>query len=78
MFLKGFDRRATKNELRDALLEIAATNGAELSDAKADKLANNFKKGQYDPDLAYILDYDDTTGETASALADGELVEVAS
>ncbi|MGN6406175.1 hypothetical protein [Sinomonas sp.] len=73
MFLKGFDRSATKNELRDALLDMAAERGAELSDAKADKLANKFKQGRFDPDLAYFLDYDDPTGEDASARADRAL-----
>lgn len=70
MFFKDVDRKATKNEIRDALLAIAADNGEELSPARADKLANNFKKGHYDPDLMRIVHYSDPVGEEATACAD--------
>lgn len=59
------DRTATKNEIKSALLDLAAQAGHPLSIAKADKLANAFKKGKYDAELQYILDYSDPTGETA-------------
>lgn len=61
------DRRQTKNEIRDQLIGLAATNGTVISRARADKLANKFKKGQFDPDLASILSYSDPTGEQATA-----------
>ena len=65
MFYKAVDKRATKNEIRDALIDIATTNSQPLSKARADRLAIKFKRGEYDPDLAYILGYWDETGETA-------------
>ena len=70
MFFKDVDRTATKNKIRDALQAIAAENGESLSRSRADKLANNFKKGHYDPDLMRIVHYSDPVGEEATACAD--------
>ena len=70
MFFRYVDRTATKNEIADALQMIAAENGETLSDARADKLANKFKKGQFDPMLARFIQYSDPTGEEATRLAD--------
>lgn len=72
MFFKAVDRTATKNEIRDALLTIAAENGERLSKAKANNLADNFKKGHYDPDLMRIIHYTDPVGEEAVACADAD------
>lgn len=66
MFTMPCDRSATKNEIRDALLDLAAAAGRELSDARADKLANKFKKGLFDPILVSLLTYADPTGDTAT------------
>lgn len=66
MFLMPVDRGATKNEIRDALLDLAANAGQDLSPAKADKLANKFKKGLFDPILKSLLTYTDPTGDTAT------------
>lgn len=65
MFFRFVDRTATKNEIKDALLDIAAENGEHLSEARADKLANKFKQGKFDPDLARFIQYSDPTGEQA-------------
>ena len=59
------DRSATKNTIRDWLLILAHEAGLPLSDARADKLANKFKKGLFDPELAYFLQWADPTGEKA-------------
>lgn len=59
------DLTATKNEIRDALLDLAAAKNHPLSQSRANNLADKFKKGQYDPELAYVLDHSDPTGETA-------------
>lgn len=59
------DRTATKNTIRDWLIILANEAGKTLSQAKADKLANKFKKGLFDPELAYILAWSDPTGENA-------------
>ena len=59
------DRSATKNTIRDWLLILAHEAGRPLSDARADKLANKFKKGLFDPELAYFLQWADPTGEKA-------------
>lgn len=64
-FFKAVDRSATKNEIRDWLLYIGEENGSPISEAKADKLANKFKKGLFDPLLQKFLQYADTTGEMA-------------
>ena len=74
MYLRYVDRSATKNDIRDSLLLIANENGEQLSPARADKLANKFKKGLFDPDLAKFIQYSDPTGETAARNADRELV----
>lgn len=70
MFFKFVDRTATKNDIAAALKSIATDNGETISDARADKLANKFKRGQFDPDLARFIQYSDPTGETATRLAD--------
>lgn len=59
------DRSATKNEIRDWLIILADDNGENLSKARADKLANKFKKGLFDPELERVLQYSDPTGEAA-------------
>lgn len=70
MFFKAVDRLSTKNEIRDALLNIAAENGEALSRSKANNLADSFKKGHYDPDLMRFVNYSDPVGEEAVACAD--------
>lgn len=59
------DQAATKNEVRDALLDMAGEKGHELSKSRANNLADKFKKGLFDPELAYVLDHQDPTGEEA-------------
>ena len=73
MFFRYVDRTATKNDIAAALKTIAADNGETLSDARADKLANKFKKGVFDPDLARFIQYSDPTGEEATRRADKAL-----
>ena len=70
MFFKYVDQSATKNEIRDALLWNASENGEDLSRSRANNLADKFKKGQFDPDLARFIQYSDPTGEEATRLAD--------
>lgn len=70
MFFKKVDQSATKNEIKLALLDFSSENGESLSKSKADALADKFKRGQFDPDLARIIHYSDTTGEEATACAD--------
>lgn len=72
MFFKYVDRAAPKAEIREALQEIAAANGEELSKAKAHNLATKFKKGLFDPDLARFIQYSDPVGETAASNVDKE------
>lgn len=72
MFLRFVDRAATKNEIANHLQIIAEENGETLSDARADKLANKFKRGEYDPDLARFIQYGDPVGEEAAANVDAE------
>ena len=72
MFLKSVDRTATKNEIRDALLDIAASNDEHLSKSRADALADKFKRGAYDPDLARFIQYSDPVGEEAASNVDKE------
>lgn len=67
MFFKFVDKSAPKNEIRDALLMIADENGEFLSKARADRLANRFKKGEYDPDLARFIQYADPVGESVTS-----------
>jgi len=73
VFFRFVDRTATKHEIQSALLDIAATNGEVLSDARALNLAARFKKGLFDPDLARFIQYSDPTGETATRHADKAL-----
>ena len=73
MFLRYVDRSATKNDIAAALKMYAANEGEALSDARADKLANKFKKGLFDPMLAKFIQYSDPTGETATRRADKAL-----
>lgn len=73
MFFRYVDRTATKNDIAAALQEIAIDNGETLSDARADKLANKFKRGQFDPDLARFIQYSDPVGELATRRADKAL-----
>jgi len=70
VFFKYVDQSATKNEIRDALLWNASENGEDLSRSRANNLADKFKKGQFDPDLARFIQYSDPTGEEATRLAD--------
>ena len=70
MFFRHVDQSSTKAEIRDALLDIASTNGEELSKSRAHNLADKFKRGQFDPILARFIHYSDTTGEEATACAD--------
>lgn len=72
MFFKFVDRAADKNDIRDALLNIAAENGEVLSKSRADKLAVKFKRGEFDPMLVRFIQYTDNTGEDASANVDAE------
>lgn len=65
MFFKHVDQSATKNEIKVALLEIAAENGETLSKSKADTLADKFKRGLFDPLLEKFIQYSDPTGEKA-------------
>ena len=77
MFFKDVDRSATKNDIAAALLVIAAENGETLSDARADKLANKFKRGEFDPMLARFIQYSDPVGELATRNVDAERLAVA-
>ena len=72
MFFKDVDRSATKNEIKSALLDIAANNGELLSKSRADSLADKFKRGEFDPMLARFIQYTDNTGEEATANVDAE------
>ena len=72
MFLHHVDRTARKSEIKDALLDLAANEGQHLSEARADKLANKFKRGEFDPILARFIQYADPTGETAAKNVDNE------
>ena len=73
MFFRYVDRSATKNDIAAALKNIATANNETLSDARADKLANKFKKGLFDPELARFIQYSDPTGEKATREADKAL-----
>jgi len=59
------ERTATKNDIRDWLIILAGDNGEDLSKARADKLANKFKKGLFDPELERVIQHSDPTGEHA-------------
>lgn len=65
MFLHDCDRTADKAVIRCSLLDMAEAADVPLSKAKADKLADAFKRGKYDPLLASILIYSDPTGDRA-------------
>lgn len=65
MFFRDVDRSATKNDIRDALLDMAHQAGECLSKSKANNLADKFKKGLFDPELKRVIQYSDPTGETA-------------
>lgn len=73
VFFKDVDRSAPKNDIRDMLLWYAAENGETLSGARADKLANKFKRGEFDPMLARFIQYSDPVGEKATRNADKAL-----
>ena len=73
MFFKDVDRTATKNEIKEALLNIAADNGELLSKSRADVLADKFKRGDFDPMLARFIQYSDPVGEEATRNADKAL-----
>lgn len=77
MFFKDVDRTAPKSDIKDALLTIAAQNGELLSKSRADALADKFKRGMFDPDLARFIQYSDTVGETAAGNVDRERRAVA-
>lgn len=77
MYLRYVDRTAPKNEIRDVLIWTASDNGEDLSKARADKLANKFKRGEFDPDLARFIQYSDPVGEEASRNVDAERLAVA-
>lgn len=77
MFFRFVDRTATKHEIQSALLDMAATNGEALSDARALNLAAKFKKGLFDPDLARFIQYSDPTGEEATRRVDRALERAA-
>lgn len=72
MFFMAVDRTAPKNDIRAALLWIANENGETLSQARADKLATKFKRGEFDPELARFIQYSDPVGEEASSNVDRE------
>jgi len=72
MFFRFVDRTAPKSEIRDQLIWTAYDNGETLSKARADKLADKFKRGQFDPDLARFIQYSDIVGETAARNVDRE------
>ena len=55
----------TKNKIRDDLMLMAAEQGQPLSKSRANNLADKFKKGLYDPELAKVLQHSDPTGEAA-------------
>lgn len=67
--IPGLDRAQTKNQIRDTLLLMAADAGHPLSKSRANNIADNYKKGVYDPvfieEMKYILHFSDPTGETA-------------
>lgn len=64
--------RLPKATIRDHLLALAHEQGHELSRSRACRLADRYKQGQYDRDLAALvtlpsnLTYADPTGETVA------------
>ena len=77
MFFRYVDQSATKNQIRDALLWNASENGEELSRSRANNLADKFKRGQFDPDLARFIQYSDPVGEEAASNVDKARMAVA-
>lgn len=73
MFFKYVDRAAPKSEIKDALMDIAGQHGEILSKSRADALADKFKRGLFDPDLARFIQYADPVGEEATRKADKAL-----
>lgn len=67
MFYQRVDRSAPKNTIRDWLMILAADADRVISKAKADKLAQRFKQGTFDPELLPVTEWSDPTGETAVA-----------
>jgi len=65
VFIQTCERTAPKNDIRDWLIILADEAGEQISKARADKLANKFKKGMFDPELERVIQYSDTTGERA-------------
>lgn len=63
--IPGIDRSMRKNDIRDYLLERAAVSDYPLSKSRANNLADKYKKGEYDFELDYILNYHDPVGEKA-------------
>lgn len=66
MFFEFVDRTlVTKNDVRDHLLALAAHHECRLSKSRANKLADRFKRGDFDPTLVAVTSWADPTGETA-------------
>lgn len=63
--IPGIDRSQSKNEIRDYLLERAAVADYPMTKSRANNLADKYKKGKYDFELDYILNYQDPVGEEA-------------
>ena len=61
------NRNATKNEIRDQLIALAAERGINLSRSRADKYANKDKLGKLDTTPRAPLGGFDPTGRTATA-----------
>lgn len=61
------NRNATKNEIRDQLIALAAERGINLSRSRADKYANKYKQGKLDTTPRGPLGGFDPTGRTATA-----------
>lgn len=62
----GIDKSLPKNQIRDELLELASIADHSLSKSRANNLADKYKKGHYDPELEYLLTYQDPVGEAAT------------
>lgn len=67
MFYKACDRSARKNDIRDWLEYLAEDAGLTVSRSKANRLAQKFKQGVFDPALVPVTMWADPTGETAVA-----------
>lgn len=66
MFYKACDRTATKHVIRDWLQIMAEDAGREISHSKANRLADKFKRGLFDPELIPVTEWSDPTGERAT------------